>query len=110
MKAVLYDARQRYRGILLKRLPVLLGRSAEAGIRILDSSVSRRHCEFSEKEGRLFVRDLGSKNGFRVNGRDAVECWLMPGDTLSLGTTTYVVKYEAPDECHAADELGAGEQ
>jgi pSer/pThr/pTyr-binding forkhead associated (FHA) protein len=110
MKAKLCSAGGRRREIRLKRLPVLLGRSAEAEIQVLDSCVSRRHCEISEKGGRLFLRDLGSKNGSLVNGHHTDESWLMPGDTLSLGTTTFVVKYECPEACQTAEGLCAGER
>jgi len=44
------------------------------------------------------VRDLGSKNGSFVNGEHADECWLRPGDTLSVGATTFVVDYESSEE------------
>jgi predicted component of type VI protein secretion system len=98
MKAKLRDAQHGRRWILLNRLPVLLGRSAEAGVQVLDSCVSRRHCEISERDGKLFIRDLGSKNGSLVNGRLAQESWLMPGDTLGMGATTFVIEYETTAE------------
>jgi hypothetical protein len=98
MKARLFDARHGEREIPLERLPVLMGRGPDAEVQVLDRFASRRHCEISERDGALFVRDLGSKNGCLVNGRDANESSLRPGDTLSVGATTFVVCYETSED------------
>jgi pSer/pThr/pTyr-binding forkhead associated (FHA) protein len=98
MNAKLCDTRHGDRGIPLKKLPVLIGRGPDAGIQVLDCFASRRHCEISERDGTLFVRDLGSRNGSFVNGHHESECWLRPGDTLSVGVTTFVVFYETSEE------------
>ncbi len=46
-----------------------IGRHEDCDLRIGSSTLSRRHCElFHDSDGqRLFVRDLGSRNGTRVN-------------------------------------------
>ena len=98
MKARLCDVRNTDREIPLEKFPVLLGRGTDVGIQVLDRLASRHHCEISERDGTLFVRDLGSKNGSIVNGHHADECWLRPGDTLSVGATTFVVFYETSEE------------
>lgn len=98
MKARLLDARRSDREIPLEKLPVLLGRGSDAEIQVLDRFASRHHCEISEREGTLFVRDVGSRNGCLVNGRYATESLLRPGDTLSVGVTTFVVLYETTEE------------
>jgi pSer/pThr/pTyr-binding forkhead associated (FHA) protein len=98
MKARLLDALHGDREIPLERLPVLMGRGPDAEIQVFDPFASRHHCEISERDGTLFVRDLGSKNGSFVNGRYASESSLCEGDTLSVGATTFVVFYETPEE------------
>jgi pSer/pThr/pTyr-binding forkhead associated (FHA) protein len=98
MNARLCDIRRSDREISLKKLPVLIGRCSDAEIQVLDRFASRRHCEIREKDGTLFVRDLGSTNGSFVNGHHEDECWLRPGDTLSVGSTTFVLFYEASEE------------
>jgi pSer/pThr/pTyr-binding forkhead associated (FHA) protein len=112
MKARLFDARHGNREIPLEKLPVLLGRGADAGIQVLDGFASRRHCVISERDGALFVRDLGSKNGSFVNGHHASESSLRPGDKLAVGATTFVVSYETSQECQipegAADAAVVG--
>ncbi|HEX5442481.1 MAG TPA: FHA domain-containing protein [Pirellulales bacterium] len=80
--------------VMLDRLPVVLGRGAKADIRLSDRTLSRRHCEIDRVSATLVVRDLGSKNGTRVNRAHVSEAVLMPGDKLTLGACTFVVSYE----------------
>ena len=39
-------------------LPAVVGRGADATLRIPEESVSRRHCEIFAAEGTVFIRDL----------------------------------------------------
>lgn len=80
--------------VALEKLPVVLGRGARADIRLSDRTLSRRHCEIDRVSSTLVVRDLGSKNGTRVNRAHVSEAVLMPGDKLTLGACTFVVSYE----------------
>lgn len=48
---------------------IYIGRSEENDIQLADVSVSRRHLEIIEKDNRLFVKDLNSRNGTYINGR-----------------------------------------
>lgn len=78
----------------LPSLPVVLGRSYLAGIQVLDRFVSRRHCQIEERDGCLVVRDLESKHGTYVNGEQIQESKLLPGDTLSVGITSFRADYD----------------
>lgn len=53
-----------------------------------DAGVSRRHARISQRHGALFLSDLGSVNGTRINGF-ALEpdqaCRLREGDRVELG-------------------------
>jgi hypothetical protein len=66
----------------------VMGRSRECDVVVDDANVSRRHAEVRPSGGSWVVRDLGSTNGIKVNGRrvDAPQS-LKPGDTIELGTT-----------------------
>jgi len=46
----------------------LVGRAPESHIRLEDKLISRRHLHVTSKNGRVFLEDLGSKNGTFVNG------------------------------------------
>ena len=66
-----------------------LGRSREADIVIDDANVSRKHAEVRPSGGSWTVRDLGSTNGVKVNGRridPARPQSLKAGDVIELGT------------------------
>ncbi|MHB8901378.1 MAG: FHA domain-containing protein, partial [Thermoguttaceae bacterium] len=55
--------------------------------------VSRRHCQLSEVDGMIVVRDLGSTHGTYINGRKIFESSLRPDDKLTLGLTSFVASY-----------------
>lgn len=74
----------------------IVGRDRDAGVSIPSEYVSRRHAELSWDGDRLGIRDLGSRNGTRVNGRPATE-WidLADGDVIRFGAVEAVV--DAPE-------------
>jgi pSer/pThr/pTyr-binding forkhead associated (FHA) protein len=80
--------------IVLDKLPVVIGRNPEADVRVNDRWISRVHCEISEISGTLLVRDLDSRNGTAVNGQYIKEAHLLPGDRLTVGLTSFEVRYK----------------
>ena len=69
----------------------VLGRSRDCDVVLDDANVSRRHAEVLPSGGSWIVRDLGSTNGVKVNGRRIEGAQsLKPGDALELGTTHIV--------------------
>ncbi|HEY1333440.1 MAG TPA: sigma 54-interacting transcriptional regulator [Myxococcaceae bacterium] len=55
-------------------------------IEVRDRTVSRFHCEvFVDRDGRAWVKDLGSRNGTRVNGVRVREAELQDGMVLRVG-------------------------
>ena len=78
--------------ISLGHLPAIVGRGSDCDVRLCDPWVSRLHCEINQIDGRLVIVDLESKHGTFVN-KCRVQCAdLVPGDTLSLGMTRFVVE------------------
>jgi pSer/pThr/pTyr-binding forkhead associated (FHA) protein len=71
--------------------PVLVGRSRQCDARIDSILVSRLHCCLIEIAGEVVVRDLGSTNGIRINGRPVESGRLRPGDELMIGMLRYRV-------------------
>jgi VWFA-related protein len=59
----------------------LIGRSSDNAICIPDRSVSRKHGEIYFDDGRFYIRDLGSKNGIKVDEKRV----LATGVTLNNG-------------------------
>src|SRR5258706_2430905 len=65
---------------------MIVGRGAEAGIRLDHGMVSRQHAELTrETSGKLRVRDMGSRNGTLVNGQAVTERLLQAGDHVGIG-------------------------
>ncbi len=73
--------------------PMTVGRG-DCDVVIDDDALSRRHFELYEDDGSVFVRDLKSANGTRVNGVRVSEKKLSDGDRLTAGAYTYVVGIE----------------
>ena len=79
------------------RLPTIIGRGREGVTLTLPHKlVSRQHTEIFERDGKLFVKDLGSLNGTFVNNkRIEAEQLLKPNELLTLGNVTFRAIYEA---------------
>jgi len=72
-----------------------LGRSREADIQVDDPNVSRKHAEVRPSGASWTVRDLGSTNGVKVNGRRIQGPQsLKTGDTIAIGTSRIVFELE----------------
>ncbi|MBI2480133.1 MAG: FHA domain-containing protein [Planctomycetia bacterium] len=82
--------------VTLGHLPAVIGRDTDAPVRLEDRWVSRCHCELSEENGGLVVRDLKSKCGTLVKGQPVRRSSLQPGDHLTVGIRTFRVSYQRP--------------
>lgn len=76
---------------------ITVGRAAEGvTFRLGDRNVSRRHARFLRQNGGVFVEDLGSLTGTRVNGeRITGKRRLRPGDLVQIGDYDLAVLGEA---------------
>jgi len=73
----------------------VIGRSRDADVVLEDPNVSRRHAEVRPSGGSWIVRDLGSTNGVKVNGRRIQGPQsLKSGDTIELGTARVTFELE----------------
>jgi pSer/pThr/pTyr-binding forkhead associated (FHA) protein len=70
---------------------VLFGRQADCDVVLLNSrKVSRKHCCIAQINGEFVIRDLGSMNGCRVNGKPVEkETRLGIGDEIYIGDIGY---------------------
>jgi Nif-specific regulatory protein len=67
-----------------------VGRSPKNRIVLADDLSSRDHAEVAFAEGEWYVRDLGSTNGTKVNGRVVRgDQALEPGDRVQFGSTRF---------------------
>lgn len=75
----------------------VLGRGRGCDLVLPDADCSRRHLGITRRGDGLFVRDLGSKNGSRLDGRELTpeqETPWKPDTSLHIGDT--VLTYEDP--------------
>src|SRR5438309_9050114 len=62
----------------------LVGRREDCDVRLHHKSISKMHCVIVKTDGLLFLRDLGSTNGTRVNGQRVRRAALLPNDQLAI--------------------------
>ena len=72
---------------------ISFGREADNILVIPDDSISSMHGVLLRRGDEWRVRDRGSTNGIRVNGRDVQESGLKDGDELELGMVLF--KFES---------------
>ncbi|MGI9455015.1 MAG: FHA domain-containing protein [Aeoliella sp.] len=86
MKLVVMAGANRGTEIPLKKERFVIGRSSECTLRVGSESISRRHCALIRSSEGILVRDLGSRNGTFVNGKQiAADTILCDGDAISVG-------------------------
>ena len=83
--------------VLTKDVTVVGRKRGVCDVYIDRSSVSKLHCVIVKTDGLLFIRDLGSTNGTKVNGQRVTRGALLPGDELAFANARFRV-YLGPDE------------
>lgn len=91
------DTAGREREIRIDGTQLTIGRTADNGLALADSRVSRHHARLRARHGMLVLTDLDSTNGVRVNGVRVIEVALGVGDRIEIGDTVLVVDAVAPD-------------
>ncbi len=88
---------------------IIVGRDATCDLAIDSRSVSRRHLSCSIRHGRVTVKDLGSQNGIKVNGKRVKEAELADGDEVRIGDVALTLKMSASATAGAIPPRGAAE-
>jgi pSer/pThr/pTyr-binding forkhead associated (FHA) protein len=79
--------------IALAKPTLIVGRSPACDITLESPLVSSKHCQLEFKEGFWHIRDLGSRNGIRVDGIVHLAKYLKPGEILSIAKLRYEIAY-----------------
>ena len=85
------------RVVLLDRPVTVVGRGADADLRLPDTGVSRAHAEVRVDGDEVRVVDLKSTNGTLVNGQRVREAALRDGDRLDIGATGLIYRSSGDD-------------
>ena len=75
------------RRVRLGKEPVSIGRQVGNTVVIDDVEASRNHCVFERINAGIQVRDLGSRNGTKVNGERVNTALILDGDVVTIGKT-----------------------
>jgi serine phosphatase RsbU (regulator of sigma subunit) len=88
-----------------------LGRSSRNAVQLADATVSKEHAEILREGERWLIRDLGSRNGTRVNGTEARDLTpLKDGDIIEVGKVVLRVgagRVEVPTQFSASAGLSS---
>jgi len=79
--------------IALTKERLIIGRHPMCDIQLAFPMVSGKHCQLEFKEGFWHVRDLGSRNGIRVDGVFQLAKYLKPGEILSIAKYRFEIAY-----------------
>ncbi|MCD4749921.1 MAG: FHA domain-containing protein [Thermoanaerobaculales bacterium] len=77
---------------------VIVGRAQDAGVTLVDPQLSGRHFEIFWRDGRPWIRDLGSTNGTQVNDVAVTEWALRHGDEISAGSHRFRVYFPVSED------------
>jgi pSer/pThr/pTyr-binding forkhead associated (FHA) protein len=66
---------------------LIIGRSSELDIVLVEDMVSRKHAKITLQNGKITIEDLGSTNGTFVNGEKVKQHRLKENDRILVGTS-----------------------
>jgi pSer/pThr/pTyr-binding forkhead associated (FHA) protein len=92
--------------IRLNRVLVVVGRHWDCDARLDSPRVSRWHCCLTERDGEVWVRDLGSTNGTWIAGRRVGCGRLRIGEVLAIAHVRYRVEEVSAEPAGRADRAG----
>jgi len=87
--------------VTIEKDVTVIGRQSENCDLVIErKSISKMHCILVKTDGLLFVRDLSSTNGTKVNGQRIMRGALLPGDQLAVASEKFRV-HLGPDDAPA---------
>lgn len=108
MQLVVQNGPETGKSFNLDRPLLVIGRQAGSDIRLSDSRVSRRHLQIENRNGEMYVTDLGSANGSFLNGQPLLASQpqpLKPSHNLLVGQTLLLA--QADEQAAPVRELRA---
>jgi pSer/pThr/pTyr-binding forkhead associated (FHA) protein len=88
---------------------IVVGRSSDLDMVLVEDMVSRRHARIACTEHQIVIEDLGSTNGTFVNGEKISRATLKEGDRVLIGTSILkVVSTDSTTQAVRREELPSG--
>ncbi len=96
--------------IMITRDVTVVGRGRNlCDVLLQQTSISKLQCLIAKTDGLLFIRDLGSTNGTKVNGQRVTRGALLPGDELAFASVKFHV-HLGPSVRGEEGQVGSEEQ
>ena len=83
-----------------------IGRGEDCAIIIKDAKSSRKHSKFLLEEGKIYIEDLGSSNGTKVDGAAASKKEVNENTLIEIGATKITISKGVPDKLLGQDVHG----
>src|SRR3954454_15042880 len=94
-KLIIEDDEGKTTVVPLIRDEITIGRKEGNTIRLTERNVSRRHAKLSKSNGSVFIEDLQSHNGIRINGdKVAAKAPINEGDRIQIGDYQLALKLD----------------
>jgi pSer/pThr/pTyr-binding forkhead associated (FHA) protein len=87
----------------LKKSKLVIGRSVEADLNLLDPLVSRKHCVIEKRDNTFIVRNVSTTNPLLLNDKAIAEKRLYTGDQLKVGSATLAYISDRPEDVKKFD-------
>jgi pSer/pThr/pTyr-binding forkhead associated (FHA) protein len=87
----------------LNKPKLVIGRSIEADLSLLDPLVSRKHCVIETQEDGFVARNVSTTNPLKLNDKSIVEKRLFSGDVLKIGSATLAFISDRPEDARMLD-------
>ena len=87
----------------LKKSKLVIGRSVEADLNLLDPLVSRKHCVIEKRDNKFVVRNVSTTNPLLLNDKEIAEKRLYTGDQLKIGSATVAYISDRPEDVKKID-------
>jgi pSer/pThr/pTyr-binding forkhead associated (FHA) protein len=109
-KLIIEDDEGKTTVVPLIRDEITIGRKEGNTIRLTERNVSRRHAKLLKNNGSIFIEDLSSYNGIKINGdRIAGRAPINEGDRIQIGDYQLALKLDKQQQQGApAGELQEG--
>ncbi|MCP4623488.1 MAG: FHA domain-containing protein [bacterium] len=87
----------------LKKSKLVIGRSVEADLNLLDPLISRKHCVIEKRDNKFVVRNVSTTNPLLLNDKEIAEKRLYTGDQLKIGSATVAYISDRPEDVKKLD-------
>jgi pSer/pThr/pTyr-binding forkhead associated (FHA) protein len=84
---------------------IVIGRSSELDMVLVEDMVSRKHAKIMIANGAITIEDLGSTNGTFVNGEKVKQARLKEGDRILIGTSILKLIQQGADSANVDENV-----